>query len=357
MVSIKYGIVASALLVAVGHAQWWWEPSSFSVSQYQFYVNATGNSTPEQNYPYYTNGPFQVTIDDRLNCTTVNQWGPVSQCDAAPQAVYNMWSCGPDSWSNNDTFYWRMKDWYSQNVNMTTRWGWMGYPEWYGIVNLPYWGWESYNQSYYKVGFNTYSNNQTYIYYRTNDSAVVFAESRVISQNNNTNGTNGTYWGNDTNSTNGTTYSFINYFYGGLTYNNNSVNLKFENFLPRNACQWAYDKYPALRNDSNNTHPTTDDVIINAYVDNVLYTYGNGNSSLSIGQLTNWMSSVANLFNTSDSYQHAQSLAFQIMWLIDSDRDNTASRSELRKFFHGLTLTWNSSSQHASFLKKMFTKY
>ena len=108
------------------------------------------------------------------------------------------------------------------------------------MVNLPYWGWEQYNQSYYKIGFQKgYHANWTYIYYRTSDYAVVFTENRYV----------------DYDSAN---VSEFNYFQGGLT-NRNFLDLPptYEDFLPPQACKWAYDKYPELG--GNGTHNDTDD--------------------------------------------------------------------------------------------------
>ena len=45
------------------------------------------------------------------------------------------------------------------------------------------------------------------------------------------------------------------------------------------------------------------------------------------------------MFNTSDPYYHAQSIAVQILWLIDENNDKRVDRYELEKFMHGLTLT------------------
>ena len=60
---------------------------------------------------------------------------------------------------------------------------------------------------------------------------------------------------------------------------------------------------------------------------------------MNIDNLTNYMYDVAQLFNTSDPYYHAQSIAVQILWLVDENNDKRVDRYEWEKFLHGLTLT------------------
>ena len=69
--------------------------------------------------------------------------------------------------------------------------------------------------------------------------------------------------------------------------------MRYEDFIPMNSCYWVYDKYPELRNDSKRT---VDEVIIAAYVENIMQQYGDGNS-LTYDQLTNYLRELSQHFN------------------------------------------------------------
>lgn len=127
----------------------------------------------------------------------------------------------------------------------------------------------------------------------------------------------------------GLNFSDVNYFYGGLTYRNYWETPRFEDFLPPSQCQWAYDRYPQLRNDTHN-HTSTDDVIINNYANNILEAYGSyGQPYLTLNDTTRWFADFIGNFNTGEIEYRAESLALQIMWIADENRNRLLERNEL----------------------------
>ncbi len=82
--------------------------------------------------------------------------------------------------------------------------------------------------------------------------------------------------------------------------------------------------------------------------------YGNGDS-MSKDEFNEYILVVTEQFNVTEPEYHAQKLAFEVMWIIDQDRNNRVDRAELGKFIKGLTL--NLPGLNLGFAPQEFVMY